>query len=706
MINDFILNKNDRICLIRTLCSRNSFCKMINEILGDYNFYKDSELLGMFLNYTGSPKPIDIILSENLGTKSKLKKNQELKKISKSEFISCMNRIFVIEVVIQERCDLSEFHYLLLFLKYLIDINSKFIVLVSSGRTKTHRYSPIRNEDFFRLSYLMTFFRDTIYFNRIETFTEYESSNKKWNSLSKTVNEKEIGKIVPIFPVDTDIYKIFSSDYASIPSLVQNQSWISKINSLCKNYIDKILLNYKEIFPSESISLLSRDNYLEALLFLSTLFYLLKGKHRLNQKMVIALHESCIDYSQGIIQLIENVITHVTIGEKGCGFFSIRFREQEDASHLYLQDDSTIDAKYYMEIFLTDLQYEKFQGIIEKFYANVEKRIIQSLQKEDNEKFLNNAQFYLSQKEEYTKLESIVKQHYPNMQEQLKNLLDIPLCKISLSNLFLNQPNTPLSYYLSSSENIAFHYGIQIFNNVISVSDGYLFVKSGEGSENEYCNNVNHKYEDIKNVSYKFGTLYVIYIPLKPQNTINSIDSIIVPNTNNTNNNYEFVRCDISSGINGNDKETLCQDLSEKINSEFLSKLQVNPDVSIGIIDCNSLPLVFPHLRTFVYEVLAKSVFLNLAGKNSKINNLAIINVEDKYDVIKIFRQFALFFDRYGKNKLLKQNKNIFIVDKEAKTDIVCSGQSIRSIFNNLCLDQIYGGIDERTIEIIKCLMR
>ena len=84
--------------------------------------------------------------------------------------------------------------------------------------------------------------------------------------------------------------------------------------------------------------------------------------------------------------------------------------------------------------------------------------------------------------------------------------------KVTLSDLFLNDNNVPLKDYLSSSVNIAFHYGLQIFNSVITVGDGYLYVKSGKENADVFTNNTD-TYFNIGNLDYMFGTAYIIFIP-------------------------------------------------------------------------------------------------------------------------------------------------------------------------------------------------
>ena len=104
----------------------------------------------------------------------------------------------------------------------------------------------------------------------------------------------------------------------------------------------------------------------------------------------------------------------------------------------------------------------------------------------------------------------------------------------------------------------------------------------------------------------------------------------------------------------------------------------------------------------FMMEILAKTIFLCFAKTNLK--NVALINLSNQLEVIKLFRQFAMFYDRFGNNSIMK-DKSIFITDDNAIIDILLCG-SISSIKHCLYNNQISGGLNEEVMKIIKYLSK
>ena len=103
------------------------------------------------------------------------------------------------------------------------------------------------------------------------------------------------------------------------------------------------------------------------------------------------------------------------------------------------------------------------------------------------------------------------------------------------------------------------------------------------------------------------------------------------------------------------------------------------------------------------YEILAKALFRCLADNNIKLNNLALINLEDRERVIQLLRQFMLFY-RKGRNNMM-ENKSIFIIDKNAEIDIILSG-NIEQIGQNMHMSQLTGGLDDRAMDIIRYFVK
>lgn len=731
--DNFIIQKNECICLNRTLCNRVDFCNMINQIKNLVEDNTKDKSTMVFLSYVGIEYSLEKMLEKNLHTKNVPINSRFIYTINRDEFIKSKKRRYVFEIVVDEMSDISSMHYFLLLLKYLEYKNENYNVLISSTRTDSNRYSAIESGDYFRISHLLYFYAKNSSidktFSRIKVYCNIpaksdnslikKASNIRWCRLASNYeNQPQVGRIVPIIPITSESFEALITDYRlSFNEKNAKNDWCLKVYGLCDDYIQRIISLDDSILSEDLLELLNSDNCLEALIFLSTLYYIiLQDKEyfsRTSNLMSISnIHEACADYSQGIIQLAENIINHVIDGTNGTGsgILSVRFRTKSDAKKIYIKNENEFsDVNYFMEIYITDFQFEKFEGILDKFHSTVKKRILTNIDNYDE--LLINSKFYFSQKTDIEMFEmlrnsvnsDLIREITTYVEELKKKKLSHT---VKLSDLFLNETNKPLRDYLSSSENIAFHYGLQILNSVISVADGYLYVKSGIGISNTFSNyNNEEQYVDMSSLEYDYGTLYLIYIPIRLKQNINFLDSVAATHST-VENKCDYVSFKDSIKIIDPKKEIACKKLCATINNNFNVKNNLEPMLKIGIIDCEKVFNASELSRTYIYEILAKALFLYMVQEDSKIDNVALINVEDKYDVIKIFRQFALFFDRYGKNLLMKKEKNVFIIDTNADADILLCGNTLKSISKSLCLSQLYGGSDEKAMEIIKCLVR
>lgn len=435
---------------------------------------------------------------------------------------------------------------------------------------------------------------------------------------------------------------------------------------------------------------MSADTLLEKLMFIATLYY-----YTLNEKEekrsidfkneeISFLHEICIDYAQGIFQLIENAWFHV-IGadsnngvrkERGCGGFVIRIRKKEDIKSFLNDNDfnqkkhdlntnntTAIHSRYFMEVHVTDLQFDldNFKSVVQVFCDNVQSRAINS----------EDLGF-----------------------EAAKRLCEEGnIEKINIKHLFGAEDYDPLIEYLNDPANVAFHYGLQILNNVIETGDGYYFVRSGAGEEN--CFSSTNSYYKKQSIDWQNGTAYMMLLPISMEERIDYTDALAVRNDpGNQLDDRQIIpvlgAC-ISSGYTAHEKEVAVNKTKGNLLENITGKR------SIFLIDCDK------YKNGLDYEVLAKAIFLCSARENDKEPIFALVNVKNRQEVIKLFRQFALFYNRKGKCNEKLDRIVIFIVDKNAEVDILLQG-SLNSITKNMYLNQIYGGIDSRAIRIIEHL--
>ena len=474
-----------------------------------------------------------------------------------------------------------------------------------------------------------------------------------------------IGHIFPLIPITAEMCTVL-------------------MNSECQRAfgMDIIIEKYKSkarSFITNIEELIESDSCFEKLFFLATCAYLIdeKDSSLLEDEKLIIIHERCVDYAQGIMQAVENAYVHAVIskGNKrvGCAALSLRIRKKRDAKYIIDNDSKYINsAKYIIEVYVVDLLNDKseFLGIVDRFIANAQRRFNNSSD-EDKESWKEQC-------------------GTPEVWKSTQ-------C-ISLSDMF-NGGKEGCTYwrYLLLPTVIAYHYGLQIFNNVILANDGFL----GVWSKGKYFANSEY-YKNEINYSPWNGTTYKVYIPLHSETEINYTDIVADRNSiaeldrspvvepvfsffEEALNRYELRKNLVLGG-----KNKCVQEIKKGILSTI--KKGADPD-TIYVVDCSSIT------KKYHYELIAKAFFLLMARKRTAIKNVALINIVNKDDVIKVFRQFALFYNREGKNKTM-QDKSVYLVDVNADMEIAFGGM-ISEIATNFQDQLLIGGVGESTKNII-----
>lgn len=649
----------------------------------------------------------------------------------------------VLELVIGSNEDITDIQYLLLVIQKMLHDGLDCTVLVSAGKGGAKRYTPVETSDYFRLAHSLYFYRnrnedngdntDYVLEQIYECFLVYHKKTQKgeranWATLPRRykIETREnrsvpLGRVFPQIPITKQSYSALTASYSSNCEI---NSWVKPLKDLCNHYFERLKKGIYANKCEEILKYLESDSCFETLLFLGLCNYIdaQNGPATLGcaSQDLEFLHETCMNFAQGVLQLVENVVRHVLgdDAQAGCGVLTIRYRRIKDAEKLYLNSlmpdsaHSLVDnVEHFMELYLTDLQYENFQGIVDKFKANVEQRCEDC--KDSPQRRLVHAKFHLSQKLEDA-FELINKEN-EEIQEELKSYIqdlksNSDHCHMSLSD-FLGQGSCkPFVDYLSTPDNIAFHYGLPILNSVVMSMNGYFYVQSGTGDNNCFeTSSVSGLYNHTWGFLWEYGTSYMIYIPLKSRNLEEETDYLdLISWPHDTAPNCRRIDFKFSGPISvGRERE----DLTRELWKELSEQLEASPEklastyLDIGVIDCENVVNNLGVDRLEAYEVMVKAIFLYLADKSSTLDNLALVNVTRAYDVIKLFRLFALFFDRAGNNKILTQKKSLFLVDSNGKVDILFHGNNLKSIKESLSVSCLYGGMTDTAIKIAAHLL-
>ncbi len=713
------------ICLFRIRCQREAIAALLQLFHSNFidNSIANPNMYNKFYSYVGPiSKGSDWarVLSSldakdaNLGAL--------LQKSDQKDFLASSRKTIVVELVTDAGTDMSAVQYLLLALCAVIHRDIPCTVLVSGGKSNNSRYTPLPDEDYFRLSHQLYFYAHSAhpdmnlpeFYSNFFVYKQAKSHTDlcQWITLPKRyVDQPAFGRIIPQIPIT---HRSFRALAASFRSQVSDE-WGRLLHDLCGKYYKRL----SEVF-SENMTVIDRymdsDSCIEVLLFLGLCCYICEtpsSMGEIKKQDIDSLHETCMSFTQGVLQLAENVVIHV-LGEdeqNGCGILTVRFRQIEDAKKLYLVDDNQFSSvRYFMELYLTDLQYNNFLGIVEKFKKNVSDRRKQWAK--DSERRKVHSKFFLSQKLDYA--EKLISDEEPQaIQEELMRYVakkhseaetDSSLIQLTLADFLGKGKCTPFTDYISDPENIAFHYGLPILDSIISSLDGYFYVRSGSDNRDVFYNTAGGGlYKETADFAWDHGTTYVIYIPLRLRKHIGELD-YLVPLQHDTCELYPSRPLPpLTFRLSGERKETLVRTLQEHIKRSFDGERDVGP--WIGVIDCSEIVSELELERLEAYEVIVKSIFLYLVDDGAAINHLALTNISCSYDVIKIFRLFALFFNRIGRNTLLAKEKSFFLVDCDGTIDILFYGNNLKSILDNLSIDRLYGGTTEDAVRIIRHLL-
>lgn len=762
-IENIAMGTGDEICIVRFDCNLETLSKLFDAV--QFLERKRDNSVSLFsikyFRYNGDSLYINTFYNEKPENLFEFKKDYVINSAKEDFFKAAIDK----KLILWEPCfmsdekedtDVAYFQYFLLVLKYMEKKGYRYNVRISGGKSdKKEKYIPIDYGG--KWSRLRTFLY--LYspeeLSKIYIYGNY-NSNKQWQRLKaeeKQGDLLEFGKIFPLLSITEDTYK----------ALVQTTcgqhkegAWGKKLNDLYYSYIERYLIEkctlygekvkelrkiktaveklYKKEYEAQAelndiinmglgakdetergsyikpyrdkfaeckkikeeliklnqdeqnlkeereilrgnlikalgLKDFENDSLLEGLIFISTLTYLEDDDltNIAKRKDLTRLHEICVDYAQGIAQLIENIIFHVVCNsetgeyDSGCGSFTFRIRKKKEAKYYIAEGDGKeCNFAYFMELYVADFNYGEFDGLVSKFLDNVKNR-------------------------------------------GGKWATTLTKGEVKLPHLFGEDlERTKMEEYYKDVNNIAMHYGLQILNSVVVTGEGGLYVVSGYSSDTE-PNATNSFYNEYKKNSYsrpnflwRNGTAYIIYLPIKYEEAVNYGDVIAVSNLECKESKKDGMQLFVSPtswetiALTSVDKEKAVTAVKKELSKQIKGKKVFY--INLSCIISNNI---------YAYEVLAKAIFMLLHGE--KLKDIALINIPNENDVIKIFRQIALFYNRFGENSMM-EDKSVYLIDSSGVLDLLLYGSKIDSIKENLVYGKIYGGYSDEAMEIINHL--
>lgn len=667
---------------------------IIVRIMNNENFFQNNQYSDSFVD----SNHLDYIYNN----KNKFPSITNFKKLELMDFIDRNLRekkyfpyIFFVNDSGQDDSDVINYHYFELIRKFETEI---FLVVIPNSKATKSQDSEL----YFSLS---AFFHiesnvDTTGYNH-RWF--YDAKNANVNGQSKNFKRlakinKASRRIFPLFKTDQLSYRLFaqgskeffgkdfekeglfSNKYFSEilrNEYVRNDSdEIRKQNDyeiycestklfIAKLYDDLTIKLYDKSqkeklsinFPIMKMYDLSVLALLYFLTFIHAIVYTKDAKikdiknniEKLNDDQIDELLFDAEDYAEGTLQLIENVIKHANKN----GFFCYRLLSNHRAKALYKNVDECIFEEF-LNVLISD--FNILNDIPTKFNDNLMLRL-----RNKNDKDI-----------------AIYQSIYETFQD------------IKLSDFFTPKQQYLKAWekYLSIPENIAFHYGLSVFEKVVSAADGYFAVISTNKmhfNEHTYYQNIAF----LKNKSNQHipGTQYIILLPLKKvDNTIKSGDTGLNKNIDYSSlnpNKWNFIQI-TNNELSEVFKENILSMIGKySIELNTFELVKYNPAFKNDQIDLlknflctkmekcqeNDFLLIdASNIKDLLEcEILAKAIICYI-GNINKLNKIAIINCNGLLRSVLI-RIIGTLYYKITNSTIIK-NAQIYFCDDCGKHEV------------------------------------
>ena len=382
--------------------------------------------------------------------------------------------------------------------------------------------------------------------------------------------------------------------------------------------------------------------------------------YSIHPQIIKELYEAVI-ISEGLLQLIENTVYHAgNQGDDGRGVMDMRIVNIEDerdkdliCSHFTNKDlPLKYKNKYWMLINIADISTVH---ITEKFYEN-NQNIIEAIRNEDPE--IADILTYMP-----------LKGFFRPSEEQR-----------TAWRRFYN--------YGSGNDRAVNHFGLQIFDSIVSSKGGTFWASSGKDLFGEPG-----KLLPIP------GTVYRIIFPLdeKSHRDDNIYDAMLGYNIQNY---IQYADKEMVFNIMPKIIYKECGTLGEKeqyIQNIAKSIQEVTPKTALDFYQ-------FDLSENYNVECLIKGMLLFVFGKDNKEPlKFAFVNCE-QYHMLEIVRLIALYYDRQEENRRM-ENVQIYIKGKEVGDELLLYGETLTTLRDNLALSACIKGTMYQNLNVINTIL-
>lgn len=458
-----------------------------------------------------------------------------------------------------------------------------------------------------------------------------------------------------------------------------------------------------------------------------------------DRKSFIDLYQTCNDYSVGIMQLMENVLAHAKTGIftfRSINRSSQRYAKQVSGFYEIPQNKEGWD---FLQIYIADIAKETLNEKGENVgYKKLTDVFQNNLLKRNNE---------LEGKKTKVNNLSIKDIFWPT---EAADVIGVPY-------------NSYASYkeYLKDSENIAHHYGLQIFVFSVLNHKGHFTVVSGgldgverfdtsEIVDEIYVDKEGYPYKQ-QNFDYYVGTCYAVRLPIggvtdttkkaegfipvdftfgatddaeilqeiifnkspeEPEQSTGKINQSTQTDNKSKQNEEINVMLDsweVKDGIEK--KEETVENNKNKLIREINELFKNGKKGNVLVVNIDHVKKNY-----IAYEILAKTLFSFVSQKDEDLPKNIIIKTFQNSATVAVFLSFySQFYDRFGKNDALWSSPQIMLV---YNTNTEGGASNIKMVQNAVVLAGRYlgkplynytafsGGDDNRDGEINLMLSR
>lgn len=425
-------------------------------------------------------------------------------------------------------------------------------------------------------------------------------------------------------------YKLNWADL--ILDIQENQDYDSykKYKEMCKNDENiKTLIKFRYFDKTKGVPNLEEENIIIHKVIISEVF-------------------EATTIAEGLLQLMENAVEHA----KG-GLLSIRIRENRE------QQDSSYLLKEYNQYFtrLNDIEGAKFY---------LEVKLSDIAETNLKRTFLNNIKIRCTDN-------PMLKGWYEKYEEAFENCTDI------FSPFFSPDEHVKSAWnsYYEISDNQVHHFGLQIFDSIITTKNGLLNI-SGHGDE---YTQKNCKIDSDINIK---GTSYRILLPINQLYKHNK--SIIVDTVREKIIDYNMIdEYRINGFFNVFEPKwiDILKFIKEYRNGESGKELVVSKIAKcfsdsykggkcLLLIDYNMLD----YTANYAIELLLKGLFIFILSDTQNNIPISIINL-NSHALLEASRIVALFYGKSGEAVKSMENTQIYMRGNDIGEEILFSGNNL-----------------------------